>query len=110
MTHLRIVVPKDLAQRVLDLLCAAPDVASVIHLAGAARKPDGDVILCDVAREDASVIVSTLKELRVHERGSIAIEEVDGSVSSAAEAAEKAAPWSSRRSSPRSASSRTRRS
>ena len=92
MTHLRIVVPQDLAQRVLDLLCAAPDVASVIHLEGAARKPAGDVILCDVAREDASVIVSTLKELRVHERGSIAIEEVDGSVSQQAEEAEKAAP------------------
>ena len=92
MTHLRIVVPKDLAERTLKMLCAAPDVASVIHLPGAAHKPKGDVILCDVAREDASVIVSTLKELRVHERGSIAIEEVDGAVSEAAEKAEKAAP------------------
>ena len=92
MTHLRLIVPKDLAQRVLDMLCAAPDVVSVVHLAGAAHKPAGDVILCDVAREDASVIVSTLKELRVHERGTIAIEEVDGSVSAAAEAAERAAP------------------
>ena len=92
MTHLRIVVPGDLAERVLSMLCAAPDVASVIHLEGAARKPDGDVILCDVAREDASIIVSTLKELRVHERGSIAIEEVDGAVSDLADEAERAAP------------------
>ncbi len=92
MTHLRIVVPNDLAERTLKMLCAAPDVASVIHLPGAAQKPKGDVILCDVAREDASVIISTLKELRVHERGTIAIEEVDGSVSEAAEKAEKAAP------------------
>ena len=91
MTHLRIVVPKDLAKRTLDLLCAIPAVASVIHLPGAAHKPAGDVILCDVAREEASVVLSTLKELRVHERGSIAIEEVDGSVSEAAEEAEKAA-------------------
>jgi uncharacterized hydrophobic protein (TIGR00271 family) len=91
-THLRIVVPKDLAKRTLDLLCAMPAVVSVVHLPGAARKPDGDVILCDVAREEASVVLSTLKELRVHERGSIAIEEVDGSVSKAAEDAEKAAP------------------
>lgn len=91
MTHLRIVVPKDLAERTLDLLCAAPAVASVIHLEDAAHKPKGDVILCDVAREDASVILSTLKELGIHKRGTIALEEVDGSVSDAADRAERAA-------------------
>jgi uncharacterized hydrophobic protein (TIGR00271 family) len=89
--HLRILVPKDLAERVLDLLCAAPAVSSVVHLAGAARKPDGDVILCDVAREDGSVILSALKELNVHHRGSIAVEDVDSAISDVAVAAEKAA-------------------
>jgi uncharacterized hydrophobic protein (TIGR00271 family) len=91
MTHLRIVVPKDLAKRVLDLLCAAPAVTSVVHLVGVARKPDGDVILCDVAREDASVILSALKELEVNKRGSISLEEVDSAVSDVADEAEKAA-------------------
>jgi uncharacterized hydrophobic protein (TIGR00271 family) len=89
--HLRILVPKDLAQRVLDLLCAAPAVSSVVHLPGAARKPAGDVILCDVAREDGSVILSALKELEVHHRGSIAVEDVDSAVSDVAIEAEKAA-------------------
>ena len=73
------------------MLCAAPAVSSVVYLAGAAKKPDGDVILCDVAREEASIILSALKELDVHHRGSIAVEEVDTAISDVAVAAEKAA-------------------
>jgi uncharacterized hydrophobic protein (TIGR00271 family) len=92
--HLRLVVPGDLTKQVLDLLCAAPAVSSVIYLEGAARKPDGDVILCDVAREDASVIVSDLKELDLDHVGTIALEEVDSAISDAAEAAEEAAKGS----------------
>lgn len=91
MVHLRIVVPSDLARRTLDLLCAATSVASVVHLPGAAEKPHGDLILADVAREDASVILSALKELEVHRRGSIALEHVESSISDAAVEAEKAA-------------------
>ena len=41
----------------------------MIYLERAARKPEGDVILCDVAAEDASVIVSDLRELDVDTRG-----------------------------------------
>jgi uncharacterized hydrophobic protein (TIGR00271 family) len=91
MIHLRLVVPHDLAKRVLDLLCASPATLSVVLLENAARKPEGDVILVDVAREDASVIISDLKELEVHHRGTIAMEEVDSAISDAAVAAEKAA-------------------
>src|SRR3954451_18737700 len=91
MIHLRILVPANLAERVLDMLCAAPAVSSVVHLRGAARKPDGDVILCDVAREDASIILGALKELDVHHLGSISVEEVDTAISDVAAAAEKAA-------------------
>ena len=73
------------------MLCAAAAVTSVIRLEDAAHKPEGDVILADVAREDASVIVATLKELGIHESGSIALEEVDTSISRVAIEAEKAA-------------------
>jgi uncharacterized hydrophobic protein (TIGR00271 family) len=72
-------------------MCESDAVSSVIHLEGAARKPHGDVILCDVAREDASVIIGDLKELGLHKRGTIAVEEVDSALSEAAAAAEKAA-------------------
>jgi uncharacterized hydrophobic protein (TIGR00271 family) len=91
MVHLRIVTPADCAKDVLDLLRASPAVVHVIYLQGVATKPDGDVILCDVAREDASLILADLRELRIHERGSIAIEEVGTFLSKAAEDAEKAA-------------------
>jgi hypothetical protein len=92
MIHLRIVAPDDVAHKALELLCASPAVINVVHLQGASRKPRGDVILCDITREDASVIISDLKELEVPKVGSIAIEHVDTSISDAAKAAEKAAP------------------
>jgi uncharacterized hydrophobic protein (TIGR00271 family) len=91
MIHLRLVVPKDLAADVHALMCEHDAVHSVIHLEHAAVKPEGDVILCDVAREDASVIIGDLKELKLHERGTIAVEEVDSALSTAAAHAEKAA-------------------
>jgi uncharacterized hydrophobic protein (TIGR00271 family) len=92
MIHLRIVSPSDLTDRVLDLLTGAPAVLNIIELGHAARKPEGDVILCDVAREDASVILGELKALRLHERGSITLEEVDTAISHAADEAERRAP------------------
>jgi uncharacterized hydrophobic protein (TIGR00271 family) len=89
--HLRIVVPSHNAEHGLDLLRESPSVCDLIHLEGAAQKPEGDVILCDVAREDASVIISDLKELDIHREGSIALEDIDSLVSEGAERAEKAA-------------------
>ena len=94
MIHLRLVVPHDLTQQVMDLLCASEAVSSVVRLEGAAKKPDGDLILADVAREDASVIISDLKEMDLDHLGTIALEEVDSAISDAAEAAEKAAKGS----------------
>jgi uncharacterized hydrophobic protein (TIGR00271 family) len=91
MVHLRIVVPSYQSEHVLDLLEGIDSVANLIYIERAARKPEGDVILCDVAREDASVIISDLKELGVHLEGSIALETIDSQVSVAADAAEKAA-------------------
>jgi uncharacterized hydrophobic protein (TIGR00271 family) len=90
--HLRIVVPAALSERVVDLLEAMPSVASLARLEGAARRPRGDVVLCDIAREDASVAVDDLRELGVAELGSISIQEVDSQVSAAADRAERAAP------------------
>jgi uncharacterized hydrophobic protein (TIGR00271 family) len=89
--HLRIVAPPGLVRRALDLLVESPAVVNVIHLEGASRKPRGDVILCDVAREEASVVIADLRELGLAESGSIAIENVDTSISHVAAEAEAAA-------------------
>jgi uncharacterized hydrophobic protein (TIGR00271 family) len=91
MVHLRIVVPSYQAEHALDLLEATPSVCNLIYLERAAQKPEGDVILCDVAREEASVIVSDLRELNVDREGSIAMEDIDSQISLAAVRAEKAA-------------------
>ena len=91
MIHLRIVAPRDRADQVLDLLCEADSVVNVARFENAARKPDGDLIMCDVAREDASVIIGDLKELDIPRRGSIAVEHIDTEIAEAAERAERAA-------------------
>src|SRR3954468_3245097 len=91
MIAVRIVVPADLAEQTLGLLCKAPGVTSVVHLEGAARRPPGDVILADVAREDASIIVSALKELDIPRVGTIALQTVDSAVSDEAQRAEEEA-------------------
>ena len=93
MVHLRIVVPSASRERVMDLLEATPSASSLV---ACWRRPrasrDGDVILCDVAREDASVVIDDLKELGVPRDGSISIEEIDSQLSAAADRAERAAP------------------
>jgi uncharacterized hydrophobic protein (TIGR00271 family) len=92
--HLRIVVPVEKSERVVDLLEATASVSSLARIEGASRKPRGDLILCDVAREDASVVIDDLRELGVPDEGSISIEEIDSQLSRAAEAAERAAAGS----------------
>jgi uncharacterized hydrophobic protein (TIGR00271 family) len=90
--HLRIVAPEEVAHQALELLTRSPAVLNIVHLHGVAQKPEGDAILCDVAREEASVLLGDLKELEIPRVGSIAIEHVDTAISDAAVAAEKAAP------------------
>jgi uncharacterized hydrophobic protein (TIGR00271 family) len=92
MIHLRIVAPEDIAHKALEVLHGSPAVLNIVHLQGAAVKPEGDVILCDVAREDASLLLGDLKELEIPRVGSIAMEYVDIALSDAADAAEQAAP------------------
>ena len=89
--HLRIVTPEDRTERVADLLCADEAVYNVIVLPGAARHPPGDVILADVAREDASALLADLRELHIDRDGSIALENVDTAISAGADHAVKAA-------------------
>ncbi len=92
MVHLRIVAPAETSAQALELLEGFGSVCNVILLEGAARKPQGDVILCDVAREDASLVVEDLEELDIPRHGSIALEYIDTHISDAADRAERHAP------------------
>jgi uncharacterized hydrophobic protein (TIGR00271 family) len=91
MVHLRIVVPPDRSEKVLSLLETTRSACNLVYLPAAARQPSGDVVLCDVAREDASVLIGDLKELGVARDGSIALEQIDSQISDVAERAERAA-------------------
>jgi len=85
--HLRIVAPHGMAAPALDLLEKSGSVCNVVLLEGAARKPEGDLILCDVAREDGSVIIDDLRELGIPKAGSISMEYIDTQISEAADRA-----------------------
>lgn len=91
MVHLRIVAPSHQAEKALELLRRTHSVINLVYLPGAAVRPEGDVILCDVAREEASVVVGDLRELDIDVEGSIAMEDIDSQISAAATEAEKAA-------------------
>jgi uncharacterized hydrophobic protein (TIGR00271 family) len=90
--HLRIIARADDTQLVVGLLRESPAVTHVVVLPGTALEPAGDVVLCDVVREGASDVLHALRNLGVDRTGSIAIEEVEVSLSSSAKRAAAAAP------------------
>lgn len=92
MIHLRIVAPASLADATLQILCSGAAVIDVVHLPGTALRPDGDVIMCDVAREQASAVLADLRKLDIEQDGSIAVQTVDFALSRAAREAERDAP------------------
>lgn len=91
MIHFRLVSPPAVAGDVLARLEAIPSVCAVAHLRGVARRPNGDLILCDVAREDASVVVEELRGLGLDRDGVITLTEIHTAISESARRAERAA-------------------
>ena len=81
MIHLRIVAPPGTCEHVLELLEDTPSAFNIVYLKGVARKPEGDLITCDVARRDVSLLVADLRELDVDREGSISIDEIDAEIS-----------------------------
>ncbi|MDG4801817.1 DUF389 domain-containing protein [Micromonospora sp. WMMD980] len=92
MLHLRIIAPDDRSSTVADLLADEPGVTHLAVVPGVAREPAGDLILCDVVRESADHVLRRLHDLGVDARGAIAAEDVELSLSKAAERAADEAP------------------
>jgi uncharacterized hydrophobic protein (TIGR00271 family) len=92
MLHLRIVAPADRGERTLAVLEEMPSVHNIARFRDAARRPDGDLILCDVPREAASLVIADLEDLGIARDGSIAIEKVDTEISRIGMEAERLAP------------------
>lgn len=92
MLHLRLIVPADLTDRVVRAVEETVGTTHLVVVPGAARDPAGDLVLCDVAREAGDGLITALCELGVDERGSIAVENVELSLSRRADKAEDDAP------------------
>lgn len=75
----------------MAVLEQAPAALNIVRLKDAATRPRGDLILFDVPREDASVLLSELRELGLEREGTIAIEAIESAPSQLARQAIAAA-------------------
>ncbi|MFG2994324.1 DUF389 domain-containing protein [Streptomyces sp. NPDC048257] len=92
MLHLRMITPHHLTERVVELIDQTVGTTHLVVLTGAARDPAGDLVLCDVAREGADELLQEMRSLGIAESGSIAVENIDLSISRRADDAEEEAP------------------
>lgn len=75
-----------------ELLDAHLGVCNIVVQAGAARRPDGDLITFDVAREAANSVLDELRSMGLHRNGSITIDRIAASLSAEATRAEAESP------------------
>ncbi|GAA4067588.1 DUF389 domain-containing protein [Streptomyces shaanxiensis] len=92
MLHLRLITPTHRTDDVVRLIEKTVGTTHLVVLPGAARNPSGDVVLCDVAREAGDELIGALRQLDLDKTGSIAVENIDLSLSERAEKAEEDAP------------------
>ena len=76
MLHLRIASPAAQTERVLALLEEDTSVSALSVVRDASVRPAGDLVLADVAREGANEVIDGLRDLGVHQGGSLHIEPV----------------------------------
>ncbi|WP_046730618.1 DUF389 domain-containing protein [Streptomyces humi] len=92
MLHLRLITPADRTDDVVRLIETTVGTAHLVVLPGAARDPAGDVVMCDVAREAGDELIGALRAFDLDRTGSIAVEDIDLSLSHRADRAEQEAP------------------
>ena len=92
MLHIRVIAPVSLSERTQALLLDNPGVTHLWVSPGVARKPVGDLISFDVAREAAGEVLQNLRGLGLERDGAVIVEHLDIVLSDAAAAAKAAAP------------------
>ncbi len=97
MLHLRITVPTELTGSVLALFEDDDAVSQLAVLEGVSRRPVGDIVLVDVAREAADNFIERLEALGIPECGTIHVEKVSTWVSRAGSGVRTAHPRRERR-------------
>ncbi|WP_327149073.1 DUF389 domain-containing protein [Nocardia sp. NBC_01329] len=76
MLHLRIMSPAALTGEVVEILESDPAVSGLAVFRGNAVRPEGDVVLADLAREAANEVLDRLRATGLHHRGSIELQPV----------------------------------
>ncbi|MCX4818754.1 DUF389 domain-containing protein [Streptomyces sp. NBC_01142] len=92
MLHLRLIIPADRTAEVVQLVEKTVGTAHLAVFPGAALDPRGDLVMCDVAREAGDELIGGLRSLGIDESGSIAVENIELSLSRHADQAEEQAP------------------
>jgi len=92
MLHLRLITPADRTDEIVRLIETTVGTAHLVVMTGAARNPVGDVVMCDVAREAGDELIGALRESGLDRTGSIAVENIDLSLSERADQAQDDAP------------------
>ncbi|MFC8430308.1 DUF389 domain-containing protein [Streptomyces sp. NPDC057253] len=92
MLHLRLITPAEKTDAVVRLIENTVGTTHLVVMPGAARNPAGDVVMCDVAREAGDELIGALRKLDLDKTGSIAVENIDLSLSKRADKAEDEAP------------------
>ena len=90
--HLRLTVPSELSEAVVELLSHDDRSANLTLSRGASLSPPGDLVECDVARELAGEVIARLKDLGLHESGGIVVTTPTSTPFAAARRLEEVAP------------------
>jgi uncharacterized hydrophobic protein (TIGR00271 family) len=92
MLHVRLIAPSEKTSAVLQLLDASSAVTHLCVNEQSARKPSGDVVSFDVAREGATSVLEALRGFGLERDGAIVVENLDISISDSAIKAEEETP------------------
>lgn len=92
MLHFRVVCPAGDGTALGNSLLDNRAVHNLVVWPGAARRPDGDLVQFDIAREAANDVITQLRGMKIDRIGSITIERIDTALSDTAAAAEADAP------------------
>ena len=91
--HVRVHCPPDLTRSVLRTL---GECAGAVHLTrdeGGGERPDGDVVRCDLVRQQADEVLDRLRALGLGQRGAVVVAPVEAVLSRWAERAEEEAGY-----------------
>jgi hypothetical protein len=89
MLHARLITPSESTPKVLQFLEASSAVTHLCINEQSARKPAGDVVSFDVAREGATSVLEALRGIGLEHKGAIVVENLDISISESAIRAEE---------------------